>query len=412
MWKASIFQPSFVKRWQVFLLGTLPKLSIEQHTGLQNSEAGRRMKTVRIAYSRIYNAKGCSFLGHDECLLKFPLGTIKVEANIGPRLGHLVLAFKSGPERLTDPKAQKSVSREQEYQDPPPDKFPADVYKELNASQYIEVSDELFEAFQCKEAAARSEILRRAKENKAALTSALNFVAGVLGFRLHFLLVRVPITEQWYAYRDQSTSYALEGSLQLKALEACKCDLSDEAMPAIRSKIPQLQTTWTWKKAGSVLAWLLRAWSAEDPILEFVSLFVPLERIIPESPQESNESSWDQKKSALLAIIEKETEIQNRDDLSKFVANLRPPPPPLTLRFEKWAAAKALPGWEKDIEAFKRFQRMRNLLVHAGKSDMAFRVTVEANDVRTLEDITERYVSLALFGDANVYQSPKRSPQQ
>jgi len=45
-------------------------------------------------------------------------------------------------------------------------------------------------------------------------------------------------------------------------------------------------------------------------------------------------------------------------------------------------------------------------LVHAGNRRVKSRIAVAADDVRTLEDIAARYVSLALFGDANVYQIP------
>lgn len=119
--------------------------------------------------------------------------------------------------------------------------------------------------------------------------------------------------------------------------------------------------------------------------------------------------AWDQKRSAVLAIIEKEAAAQDRNELSKFLTDLRPPPLPLASRFKKWATDAALPEWEHDVAAFTQFNKMRNLLVHAGKKGVKSRVTVAADDVRTLEDIAARYVSLALFGDANVYQIPKRA---
>ena len=100
-------------------------------------------------------------------------------------------------------------------------------------------------------------------------------------------------------------------------------------------------------------------------------------------------------------------EEQNREDLSRFVTGLLVSPP-LAERFANWAAKAALPGWKNDVAAFRRFYKMRNSLVHQGQAGVEFRVTVEPEDVRTLEDIAERYVSLALFGDANVYQSKQR----
>jgi hypothetical protein len=137
-----------------------------------------------------------------------------------------------------------------------------------------------------------------------------------------------------------------------------------------------------------------------------VSLFIPLECVIPNvSP--ADKLAWEQKKEALLAMLQ--IAGPNVEELLKFVAGIRPPPPSLAFRFERWATRAALPGWQEDVTAFNQFAKMRNLLVHAGKKGVKSRVTVNQKDVRTLEDITVRYASLALFGDANVYVSRKRA---
>jgi predicted fused transcriptional regulator/phosphomethylpyrimidine kinase len=107
-----------------------------------------------------------------------------------------------------------------------------------------------------------------------------------------------------------------------------------------------------------------------------------------------------------------QSQAEDRDQLANFVTELRFQSPSIISRFETWAAQAALPGWAQDVAAFKQFQKMRNSLVHAGRKGFEPRVTVGKKDVRTLEDITERYVSLALFGDANIYQSRKRPTLQ
>ena len=174
--------------------------------------------------------------------------------------------------------------------------------------------------------------------------------------------------------------------------------------------MPLLERKWPWEKASEVLAWLLRAWGAEDPILRFVSLFIPLDCIIPGMPH--SKDAWEQTRSELLALIQKQSQAEECDQLINFVTELRFQSPSIVSRFEVWATQAALPGWTQDIAAFKQFQKMRNLLVHAGRKGFESRITVGEKDVRTLEDITERYVSLALFGDANVYQSRKRPTLQ
>jgi hypothetical protein len=366
------------------------------------------MKTVRVGYSRLYNARGCSLLGRDEVLLRFTFGAIDVEAYVGPNKRHTILGFKVGPPLPKDPTVRERMSQARGYDWPPPEKFPADLYTELVATEAIEIDDALAAAFHGRDEAARDEMLCIARERESSLITALDYVAGILGLRLHSLLVRTPITEQHYAYRDKDAPYAVSASLHLKVGATYKWDVSDEGLTATKSKMPTLRRGWTWEKAAEVLAWLLRAWAAEDPVLEFVSLFIPLECVIPELPI-VGKGAWDQKRSAVLAIIEKEASAQDRNELSNFLADLRSTPPPLASRFKKWATDAALPGWEQDVAAFAQFNRMRNLLVHAGNRRVKSRITVAADDVRTLEDIAARYVSLALFGDANVYQIPRHA---
>jgi hypothetical protein len=366
------------------------------------------MQTIRVGFSRLYNANACTSMGRDEVLLPFPLGVITVEAYIGPNPRHIIGTWTVGPSQPQDPTAQKIDSSRREHVFPSPEKFPADFYVELVAVERIEVDDELASAFKSRDLPARDEILRIADDHRSSFTKALDCVAGILGLRLHYLLVTTPITEQLYAYRDDGKPYSFSTGFPLTITEAYEVDLSDKGLQSIRGKIPQLKRRWTWEKAADILAWLLRAWAAEDSVLRFVSLFIPLECVIPNVlPGEKN--AWEQERSALLALIQKERQTNEPSKLSNFVAELRFPSPSIVSRFEKWAAQAALPGWAEDITAFKEFQKMRNLLVHAGQKGIEYRVTVGAKEVRTLEDIAERYVSLALFGDADVYQSRKRA---
>jgi hypothetical protein len=356
------------------------------------------MKTVRVGYGRLYNARGCSLFGRDEVLLKFAFGIIDVEAYVGPNPRHIIAGFKIGPAEAKDSKVCGRASRAREYELPSPEKFPADLYTELVATESIEVDDALATAFHGHEEAARAEMLRRAEEMDSSLTTALDYVAGVLGLFVHNILVRTPITEQRYAYRERG-SYAISASLGVKVIPSHEWDVSDEGLTATKSRMPKLLREWTWEKAAEVLAWLVRAWASEDPVLEFVSLFIPLELVIPEAPRAEREQ-WDQKRKAVLAIIERETAALDRNELLRFVNNLQPPPTGLASRFKTWATDEALPGWKNDVEKFRPFNRMRNTLLHAGKTDGKSRVSVEDYHVRTLEHIAARYVSLALFGRA------------
>jgi hypothetical protein len=316
----------------------------------------------------------------------------------------------------TSETSSDNVSRRKAYQVPSPEHFPADFYVEIVASEAIEVDDALAEAFERKEPGARGEVLKKAAARKTSFTTALDFVGGLIGLRFHYLLVRTLIVEQLYAYRAQSESYAFQWSLPVEVTEAYMWDLSDEDRVAeARRRIgADLQPGWTLEKAGEVLGWVLRGWGTRDPVLKFVSLFISLECAIPGPPEApalpeptDPRTSWEENKSDLLTLVSGGGQ-QNRTRLLAFVSGLRAPAPSLASRFEMWAAKGGLRGWESDVAAFRRFNRMRNALLHEGEADIKEKVEVGAVDVRTLEDIVERYVSVALFGDANVYQSAKR----
>jgi hypothetical protein len=366
------------------------------------------MKTVRVGYGRLYNAGHCSLLGREEVNMRFDLEGVNVLAHVGPKTRHIVLTMKVGHDEPMDEKLRSGyVTRERGYDLPSPEIYPANLYAELVATQAIEVEDTLAAAFYGRDKDARGEMLRKAWARQSRFTSALDYTAGVLGLRLHPLLVSTPILEQCYAYRRNGEPYALSIRLQFKRLGAYKFDATDEGVSALKKWLPQLQPKWTWERAAEVLAWLLRAWAAKDSVLRFVSLFIPLECVMTVGKKELSESEWWKKRQAIFALVENHAEEKERKDLRGFIKGSLISAP-LAERFANCAMKAALPGWKNDVEAFRRFYKMRNSLVHRGQSDVEFRITVEPEDVRTLEDIAERYVSLALFGDANVYESKKR----
>ncbi len=363
------------------------------------------MRSIRIGYVKLFNARGCTLSGRKEVLLRFKIEDVVVEAYVGPNCRHLVGSFQVGPERPTDDKGKNYTTRAQSFTVPSPEIFPADLYTELVATEWIEVEDSLANAFYNKDTAARNDVLKLAEARVNKLSSAVECIAGLIGLRLHRKLVARPISEQTCAYREESSSYALRVSMRINLEEAYQWDTSDENLAFLKERFRPLLSRWPWEEAAKILAWLTRAWAADDPVLEFVSLFIPLECVIP-GPQTSG--SWEDSRKALLVAVEGQATIPNREELLAFVQNLRPPSPSLNERFGTWAAEVALPGWKNDVAAFQRFKKMRDLLVHAGRQDLDLRITVKQDDVRTLNDIAERYVSLGVFGDANVYLSQQR----
>lgn len=366
------------------------------------------MKTVRVGFSRLYNAGMCELLNGEKIAFQFTFESIDVKAYIGPHHKHLVMSGTVGPPEPKDDSVPRKPTRARGYQFPRPDLHPADLYVELIASQSASVTDELAEAFYAKKPEARSAVMRIAEEQEALFESALDYAAGMIGLRLNCQFINKPIDTQCFAYRRKGEPYSFSFRFRSNTVEACKLDLSEEGKSEFRTRFPQPRHNWPWRTSADVLAWLLRAWAAEDPIQRFVSLFIPLECVIPAIPENVLiDSEWGRQRKELLTLVKEYANEQQRKSLSKMIKGTLVSPP-LVERFTNWARTAALPGWESDIAAFRRFYQMRNHLVHRGKSDVELRVMLEPKDVRTLEDITERYISLALFGDADVYPSATR----
>lgn len=366
------------------------------------------MQTIQVGFSRLYDAGICELLGGENVQFNFLLDNVSVEAYIGHRPKHSMVSFdpKSHGRSYTMPTNETmrltgriALARTL---------HPADLFVELIASQKASVDDALAESFYAKESEARSAVLRIAEGQKTLFDRSLDYVAGVLGLRLNYQFINKPIDSQCFAYRRKGEQYSLSVPLHITTVEPYTLDLSEVTKPAFRRRFPLPAAGWAWQDSSEVLAWLLRAWSASDPIQRFVALFIPLECVIPAIPKkELNESEWGKKRTALLDLAKTHPDKAQRKALSRMIKGTLVNPP-LFERFKSWATEATLPGWKSDIAAFKRFYQMRNRLVHQGTSEVELKVTLEPEDVRSLEDITERYVSLALFGEADVYQSAVR----
>ena len=339
--------------------------------------------------------------------MRFVLGEIEVKGTIGSGFKHVMLGLKFGPPRPNIEKPDSPPTLRRGYEMPSSELFPADLYVELIASQKIKLEDAVVDGFYAKDEKAQSEVIRRASQLEELFTSALDYAAGILGLRLHHTLVALPIHDQCFAYRGKGDLYACSVMFELTVPDEFKLKVGDKDGKATRRALPPLVKGRDWKEAADILAWLLRAWCAKDSVLKFVSLFASLECVVP-ARLEDRSVVWEKERKAILGLVKKHGRDLDQKNLVKFAIGLKMPSPSISERFEGWATKEALKGWKNDIVAFKKFIRMRNLLLHAGKSGVEFRVSIGESDMRSLADIAERYVSLALFGDADVYQSASR----
>ncbi|MGR8981534.1 MAG: hypothetical protein ACU84H_15790 [Gammaproteobacteria bacterium] len=110
--------------------------------------------------------------------------------------------------------------------------------------------------------------------------------------------------------------------------------------------------------------WLTRAWRERDSVARFIYLFIPLEAILQSDEEIPSEAHGNIEK--LIELVEK-SEGANKEDLLSFLEITKKKyGPNLNTRFEAFAKQAAIPGWEADVAVFKKYNRMRNLLVHAG----------------------------------------------
>lgn len=160
------------------------------------------------------------------------------------------------------------------------------------------------------------------------------------------------------------------------------------------------------KKSGKILGWLIRAWAERDTIAKFNALFIPLEMIldgVSGTLSEDLSSHIQALQDFIQAQAGEETE-RLTQSLKGVTSKIRPS---LIDRFNVFAEQAKMPGWENDKTAFKKFNRIRNDLLHRGDPNVKIHVSVGEveEEVLALENLTERYVNYYLFGDNNVYQS-------
>ncbi len=151
-----------------------------------------------------------------------------------------------------------------------------------------------------------------------------------------------------------------------------------------------------WKSVErEVLHWLLRAWRERELTSRFLALFIPLEMLLegyggkpPVSPdvitelrELVHENGGDRKTELLQAV-------------GLMASRMRPS---LNARFAAMAEAVHPATADVDIAAFKKFNRMRNALLHQGKNQITERIMIEERETVSLQGLTEKYVCASIF---------------
>jgi hypothetical protein len=364
------------------------------------------MATIQVGVGRIYNALGCEVENSEKVDMKFVFDRLEVYATLGPDLRHIILTSTIAPPKPIGVGEGEYQTRVLPRKFPSTDIFPADQYFEIEVVDTLEIEEELNTRVRDGDIPARDIVFSMINERKDRYKSALDFIGGMLGLKLHYMLVRQLIIEQRYIYLGKR-GQALSNNMSLSILPIYKINLNSDYWKA--NLTPQFQKAIgnaNIEAMGQTLAWLIRGWSADDLILKFVCFFTALERVIPAAPHMT--ALWSERRDKVLEELKVHRSTAWSEDIFAFIDELRPPPISIVDRFKSWAGSVRIKGWELDIYGFRKFLRMRNLLLHRGEDRIDFKVRLDEEDLRYIEDMAERYVSLSLFGDAEVYPSKER----
>lgn len=360
------------------------------------------MATERVGYRRLYDAMGCSLAEREEFDLSFSFShELGAELYLGPHTRYGVSIDQQGDKYLV-PGETNLIIKSEFHKDAALSPYPRKFFLEILTWKAVQVSEELSIAFRGKKDQSHNQLLKLAHENSETLKAAADLIAGIIGLRFHPQFVLNLINEGFVALRPgDDTAYEFI-SPSLRVLDPLALNERGVDMLSKHFLVFSKAEERARSDASIVLSWLLRAWIAPDPVTKFISLFIPIEIVIGE---EASNAETKQRIDALRRLIVSHSGTE-RDELLRFLDSLAGQyRPGLPSRFERLARKAAFPGWEADVAAFRKFNAMRNDLMHRGEEQVQLRITVAEEDVRDLEDLVERYISYSLFGDGIVYQS-------
>lgn len=361
------------------------------------------MKNIRIGLGRFYNGNLIKLVNGEKLALKLNLGKHEIEIYISDKTRHVLPVITVTPPQPKIPEKDAKPTMRENMVSPSPEKYPADLYIELIATKQIEIDNDLYVRFNTRSQEARDEVLRIAHTHKNELEKVLDYAAGFLGLRINIEMVSAPILDddQLYAYRE-GTSYALDFEAMTTVVrEEIFIDASANGGKYFLERIRKITPKSQPEDIAEAIGWMLRGWASQDKVLRFVSFFTALESIIP---KESNPAAKEfiEKRDSILRQMEETGSDFGQESIKDFILGIRPPAP-LNSSFETWASGTKLPDWEKDVKAFRIFNKTRNLLLHTGELGNVEQPDVQSPDVITLESIASKYLSWRIFGNCKPY---------
>ncbi|MEQ1764550.1 MAG: hypothetical protein ABL984_15580 [Pyrinomonadaceae bacterium] len=363
------------------------------------------MKIV-VGYRRLYEALGCKFSSDQAIQHPFSFqdgygGLIYFGPT--PNLG--VFTHES-TERFLLPGEQNNLGKIEFRNDVNQTKFAGLSFFEVIVTRVHKISKKKYESALNGSSEVRDELLDLCESDRKTFMNLHSMIAGAIGLKIHRQFVMNLLNENQVLIVGDKPFFRFH-TKTFENLDAIKINLAGikriEELVEIFDKVPQD----AFEDAGEVLRWLHRAWSEMDPISKFIACFIPIECILaPVSiPMPPDERSALKKIGKLIS----KAESTEREELRRVFTKYRQPRfPSLEERFEKFAREVNYKSVEEDINAFRRFNKIRNDLHHRGDASANIVIDLDSSTVHSLEDIMERYVNYAIFADRRIYRSTWR----
>jgi len=351
------------------------------------------MSTEILGVRRLYDALGCNVTDEKNILVKGKIADNKrCSIYLGPNPPLGIMTLEADQYGIPG-KESKILNTNIGYK--------SDCFLEIVITMEYEASEKISEGILNKNKDAREVLLSIIKKQSNLFEKLIDSISGIIGLKLHRQLVLKPLIENSLILSGPEPVSSFTGPV-IEMLEPIS--INENAGPILESYIEALESIEenVLAKAGSVFHWLTKAWREQDSVAKFIYLFIPLEAILQSDEKAPNEAH--RNIEALIELVEK-SEDTNKENLLSFLEMTKKKyGPNLNARFEAFARKSAIPGWEADVTAFKKYNRMRNLLVHAGRKDLRTHINIQ-EETRTLEDLVERYLSVAFLGGHDVYPS-------
>ncbi len=351
------------------------------------------MSTETLGVRRLYDALGCNVTDKKKILVKGNIvGDKHCSIYLGPNPPLGVMTLEADQYGIPG-KNSKILNTNIEYK--------SDCFLEIVITMEHEVSKEISEGIQNKDKNTREELLSIIKKKSNLFEKLIDSISGIIGLKFHRQLVLKPLIENPFILSGPEPVSSFVGPA-IEVLEPI--GINEKAGPILESYLKGLESIQEdiLAKAGSVFHWLTKAWREQDPVAKFIYLFIPLEAILQSDEEIPNDAH--KNIESLVELVGK-SDTDNKESLLSFLEMTKKKyGPNLNARFEEFARKSDIPGWETDVAVFKKYNRMRNLLVHAGRRDIRTHINI-AEETRTLEDLVERYLGVAFLGGHDVYPS-------